>query len=155
MPYRVCKSFEIESGHMLSKHPGLCRYPHGHSRRVDVVLASNALDAQDMVCDFKTLKLALGPFLARFDHAMLINSRDPLAAALAPVRDRVIALENTDPTTEVLAEKIYRFIEGELGARKAYRDEQGLEYRFGPGVRIERVRVTETSSSWAEFAPHK
>jgi 6-pyruvoyltetrahydropterin/6-carboxytetrahydropterin synthase len=153
MPYRVCKSFEIESGHMLSKHAGLCRFPHGHSRRVDVVLASDKLDAQDMVCDFKTLKLALGPFLARFDHAMLINSTDSMAAALAPMKERVIALEGVDPTTEVLAEKIFRFIESELCAGKMYRDEQGLEYRFGGGVRIERVRVTETSSSWAEFAP--
>lgn len=152
MPYRVCKSFEIESGHMLSKHPGLCRFPHGHSRRVDVVLVSEALDAQDMVCDFKTLKLALTPFLARFDHAMLVNSADPMAAALAPVKERVIALEGVDPTTEVLAEKIYRFLESELRAGRTYRDEQGLEYRFGRGVRIERVRVTETSSSWAEFA---
>ncbi len=152
MPYRVCKSFEIESGHMLSKHPGLCRFPHGHSRRVDVVLAAEALDSQDMVCDFKTLKLALAPFLARFDHAMLVNSADPMAAALAPVKERVIALEGVDPTTEVLAERIYRFLETELRTGRTYRDEQGLEYRFGRGVRIERVRVTETSSSWAEFA---
>lgn len=152
MPYRVCKSFEIESGHMLSKHPGLCRFPHGHSRRVDVVLVAEALDSQDMVCDFKTLKLALAPFLARFDHAMLVNSADPMAAALAPVKERVIALEGVDPTTEVLAERIYRFLETELRAGRTYRDEQGLEYRFGRGVRIERVRVTETSSSWAEFA---
>jgi 6-pyruvoyltetrahydropterin/6-carboxytetrahydropterin synthase len=65
----------------------------------------------------------------------------------------LIALGGVDPTTEVLAEKIYRFLEGELGAGKTYRDEQGLEYRFGAAVRIERVRVTETSSSWAEFAP--
>lgn len=152
MPYRVCKSFEIESGHMLSKHAGLCRFPHGHSRRVEVVLAADALDAQDMVCDFKTLKLALAPFLARFDHAMLINSADPMAAAFAPVKERVIALEGVDPTTEVLAERIYRFLESELRAGRTYRDERGLEYRFGSGVRVERVRVTETSSSWAEFA---
>ncbi|MBX3402691.1 MAG: 6-carboxytetrahydropterin synthase [Phycisphaeraceae bacterium] len=151
MPYRICKSFEIESGHMLSKHPGLCRFPHGHSRRVDVVLVADALDGQDMVCDFKTLKLALGPFLARFDHAMLINSADAMAAALAPLKERVVALEGVDPTTEVLAEKIYRFLESELRAGRVYRDEQGLEYRFPQGARVERVRVTETSSSWAEY----
>ena len=45
MRYRICKSFEIESGHMLSKHPGRCRFPHGHSRRVDVVLSAEDLDA--------------------------------------------------------------------------------------------------------------
>ena len=53
MRYRVCKSFHIESGHMLSKHPGLCRFPHGHSRRVDVVLGAETLDSSGMVCDFR------------------------------------------------------------------------------------------------------
>ena len=42
MPFRIGKSFVIESGHLLSKHPGKCRFPHGHSRRVEVVLAAAA-----------------------------------------------------------------------------------------------------------------
>ena len=82
MRYRVCKSFHIESGHMLSKHPGLCRFPHGHSRRVDVVLGAETLDSSGMVCDFKALKLALKPLMDRFDHAMLVNSADETVKAL-------------------------------------------------------------------------
>ena len=85
MTYRVCKSFHVESGHMLSKHPGLCRFPHGHSRRVDVVLAASALDRNEMVCDFKTLKLAVSAFIGRFDHAMAVNSNDPLLPQLKSV----------------------------------------------------------------------
>ncbi|MEO1511971.1 MAG: 6-carboxytetrahydropterin synthase, partial [Planctomycetota bacterium] len=77
MRYTVCKSFEVESGHMLSKHPGRCRYPHGHSRRVDVVISSEVLDENDMVCDFKAVKLAVGAFVDRFDHALVVNSEDP------------------------------------------------------------------------------
>ena len=34
MPYRICKTFEIESGHVLSKHPDKCaklaHYAHEH-----------------------------------------------------------------------------------------------------------------------------
>ena len=63
MPYRVCKVFEVESGHMLSKHPDRCRFPHGHSRRVEVVVAADELDSHDMVCDFKALKLAIGDLI--------------------------------------------------------------------------------------------
>ena len=37
MPYRICKTIEIENGHMLSKHPDKCRFPHGHTRVVSVL----------------------------------------------------------------------------------------------------------------------
>jgi 6-pyruvoyltetrahydropterin/6-carboxytetrahydropterin synthase len=156
LPYRICKSFEIESGHLLSKHPGACRFPHGHSRRVDVVLAADTLDARDMVCDFKTVKLALHGFLARFDHALAINSADPLLPQLrstpvAGFADHLVVFEGEDPTTEVLAERIYRFLEGEIRRGGVYHDSTGIEYAFPAGLRVKRVRVTETSSSWAEY----
>lgn len=151
MPYRVCKSFEVESGHMLSKHPGRCRFPHGHSRRVDVVLAADDLDAADMVCDFKAVKLALHGYLDRFDHALAINSQDPLLPQLQTRGDRVVVFAEQDPTTEVLAKDLFDFLAAELRAGRAYRDGQGVEYRLRPGVRLERVRVSETTSSWAEY----
>jgi len=150
--YRVCKSFEIESGHMLSKHKGLCRYPHGHSRRVDVVLAAETLDASDMVCDFKTVKLALEDFLNRLDHAMAVNSDDPSLAHLPPsMRERTVVFQHTDPTTEVIAKYVFDFLTTEIAAGREYTDRNGERYRFPPGLIVERVRVTETSSSWAEY----
>jgi 6-pyruvoyltetrahydropterin/6-carboxytetrahydropterin synthase len=152
LAYRVCKSFEIESGHMLSKHPGLCRFPHGHTRRVDVVLAAERLDERDMICDFKVIKLALEAFLARFDHAMAMNSGDPALATLDPaVRERIVTFENADPTTEVLAKHFFDHIAAEIGAGRGYADERGHRYRFPGGLKVERVRVTETSSTWAEY----
>ena len=69
MRYRVCKSFEVESGHMLSKHPSLCRFPHGHTRKVEFVLEADALDGNQMVCDFKVVKEIVNDFL---------DARDPL-----------------------------------------------------------------------------
>ncbi len=152
MPYRVCKSFEIESGHMLFKHPGLCRFPHGHTRRVDVVLAAERLDAQDMICDFKAIKLALDEFIRRFDHAMAMNSKDPVLATMDPaMRERVVTFDNADPTTEVLAKHFYDHIAAEIRAGREYMDDQGHKYRFAPGLKVERVRVSETSSTWAEY----
>lgn len=151
MPYRVCKSFEVESGHMLSKHPDLCRFPHGHSRRVDVVLAGDKLDPNDMLCDFKAIRLAVQDFVRRFDHSIALNSTDPFLEKLGPMKERVVVFDNQDPTTEAMAKRIFDFIAAELRAAKTYRDENGHEYRFPPGVQVERVRVTETSSSWAEY----
>jgi 6-pyruvoyltetrahydropterin/6-carboxytetrahydropterin synthase len=151
LAYRICKSFEVESGHMLSKHPGLCRHPHGHSRTVEVVIAANTLDAGDMVCDFKTIKLALNEHLASLDHALAMNSADPLLKQMDAKTQRIVVYENADPTTEVMAERIFRFLQSELAGGRVYTDDRGDQYRFPPGLRLERVRVSETSSTWAEF----
>lgn len=153
MTYRVCKSFEVESGHMLSKHPDRCRFPHGHSRRIEIVVSAATLDANDMVCDFKVLKLAIGEFLDRFDHAMAINSADPMAEALQKVAgSRLIVFEGVDPTTEVLARHIYDYLKAEVGSGRTYRDHRGTSYALRGDLVVERVRVWETSSSWAEYA---
>jgi len=70
MPYRICKTFEIENGHMLSKHPGKCKFPHGHTRKIELVLEAGDLDENDMVCDFKILKETMESFLEQYDHSM-------------------------------------------------------------------------------------
>ena len=148
MPYRICKSFEIESGHILSKHPGKCRFPHGHSRRVEVVLAADGLDAHDMVCDFKAVKLTLQMFLDSWDHALALNTDDPnFTFFQEKYGARVIAFAHTDPTTEVMAKTVF----DELNRALATTGDTG-DYAIPAGVRIERVRITETSSSWAEYS---
>ncbi len=148
MPYRIAKIFEIESGHLLSKHPEKCRFPHGHSRKVEVVLAADTLDANDMVCDFKAVKHILAAFLDRWDHALAINTADPQFAYFQKAYgERVVAFPDRDPTTEVMAKAIF----DELATRLAQSTTAG-GYTIGAGVRVERVRVTETSSSWAEYS---
>jgi 6-pyruvoyltetrahydropterin/6-carboxytetrahydropterin synthase len=150
MPYRICKIFEIESGHMLSKHPDLCKYPHGHSRKVEVMLESTALDQNEMVCDFKALKDALGDYLQSFDHAMCVNTRDPNFAQLkAAYGAQIIPFENQDPTTEILAQAIFTEAKQRLSA---YAANPRAKYPIARAVRLVRVRVWETSTSWAEYA---
>ncbi len=152
MIYRVCKSFEIESGHMLSKHPGRCRLPHGHSRRVDLVLSSPTLDDNDMVCDFKALKLGVEEYLDQYDHALLVNAGDAILGHLPEqYRTRVIVLEGEDPTTEVLARRIYEHVRDQIRAGGSFRDRNGNLFSLPTHLTLERVRVTETSSSWAEY----
>lgn len=149
MPYRVCKTIEIESGHMLSKHPDKCRFPHGHSRKVEIVLEAMDLDENGMVCDFKVVKEAVGDFLEGFDHSICMNTRDPMFETMKKAYgDRVIAFTDTEPTTEVLAKTFYDAFRDKLGE---YGDQGAPRYILRDSVRIKRVRVWETSSSWAEY----
>jgi 6-pyruvoyltetrahydropterin/6-carboxytetrahydropterin synthase len=151
MPYRICKSLEIENGHMLSKHPDKCRFPHGHTRRVEFVLEAEALDENEMVCDFKIIKDAVGEWLETLDHAMCMNTSDPAYPEFKRrYGERVIGFENQDPTTEVMARTIFDHAAAAIAAYAARGD---TRYRLAPGVRLARVRVWETTSSWAEYEP--
>ena len=137
MPFRIAKTFTVESGHLLTKHGGGCRFPHGHSRTIEIVVTSETLDANDMVCDFKALKAAAASVVERYDHTFALNTADPRFAELrSAYQERVIAFENTDPTSEILAKQIFEAVRDRLSV---------------PNVRLERVRVTETASSWAEY----
>lgn len=150
MPYRICKTFEIESGHMLSKHPDLCQFPHGHSRKVEFVLEADDLDRNEMVCDFKSLKEAMCNFLQAWDHALCINTQDAQHDTLKKAfGDRIISFERLDPTTEVMARRIHDELKRNLAA---YASNPAAKYPLRPSVRIVKVRVWETSSSWAEYA---
>jgi|ERR1035438_196964 6-pyruvoyltetrahydropterin/6-carboxytetrahydropterin synthase len=150
MPFRICKSFEFESGHILSKHPDKCHFPHGHSRTVEVVLASDRLDENDMVCDFKVIKQALAEFLDRWDHALCLNTDDPNFAFLQKAYgERVVAFPRADPTSEVMAKAVFDELKRKLAATAP---SPGDDCALPPHVRIERVRLTETRSSWAEYS---
>lgn len=149
MPFRVCKSFEVESGHMLSKHPDKCRFPHGHTRKVECVLVADTLDANEMVCDFKVVKTLVGEFVDQFDHSLCMNTQDAQYASLKAVYgERVIGFEAQDPTTELLAKTIYDHLSTSLAA---YVKGPQTSYPIRACVRLERVRVWETTSSWAEY----
>lgn len=150
MPYRICKSIEVENGHMLSKHPDKCQFPHGHTRKVEIVMESSELDENQMVCDFKIVKTALGDWLDQFDHAMCMNTADPAYSEFkARYGDRVIGFENQDPTTELMAKTFY---DHAVQALSDYAVSANARYPLRPEVRLVSVRVWETSSSWAEYS---
>ena len=149
MPFRICKSFEIESGHMLSKHPDKCRFPHGHTRKVEFILEAPSLDANDMVCDFKVVKETMEEFLDQYDHAMCLNTDDPKYADLkAAFGERIIGFDRVDPTTEILAKMIYEHFRQRLGE---YAAKGNARYPVRADLKVVKVRLSETSSSWAEY----
>lgn len=135
---------------MLSKHRDVCKFLHGHSRQVELVLEADELDQNEMVCDFKVFKEVINEYLQGFDHAMCVNTQDKNFAKLKELYgDRVIAFEGKDPTTEMMAKVIFDELEKRL---ESYRTETSARYPIRTKVRVVKVRVWETSSSWAEYA---
>lgn len=141
MPYRICKSFTVENGHILTKHPGKCRFPHGHSRRIEVTLEAEQLDANDMVCDFKQLKMLIQEFIETFDHAMCINTTDPNYAFYRATYERLVPFDRVDPTSELMAQMIFERTAQELGKQLG----------TARGLAVTSVRIFETETSWAEY----
>ena len=149
MPYRICKTFEIESGHMLTKHPDKCSFPHGHTRKIEFVLEADVLDENEMVCDFKIIKQIMADFLETLDHSMCINTDDSRYAAFKDFYgDRVIGFESRDPTTEVMAKTIFDHFKEQLAE---YARTPTRRYPLRNNLRVVKVRLWETSSSWAEY----
>ena len=152
MPFRICKSLEIESGHMLSKHPGNCKFPHGHTRKVELVLEAEALDRNDMVCDFEIMKEIVRNFVQSLDHALCMNTHDPRYQEMKhSYGNRVIGFDGLDPTTEIMAKSIYDAVKDNL---TAYPREANPKYPLSTDVRIVKVRLWETTTSWAEYSEH-
>ncbi len=135
---------------MLSKHPDKCRFPHGHTRKVEFVLEAGALDGNEMVCDFKVVKEIVHDFLEGYDHALCMNTADPEFARMkAAYGERIIAFTDVDPTTEVMAETIFRYFKEQLAAHAA---DPARKYPVRAEVRLISVKLWETSSSWAEYS---
>jgi len=136
---------------MLHRHPDRCRFPHGHSRTIEVVVAADALDVNGMVLDFKALKLAIGPFIQRYDHAMAIHRDDPLRPAIEAVYpESLIVYEDCDPTTEAMAAQLFDQVAQVLADGVTVLDGE-IAYTIPAGqARLERLRIWETPSSWAE-----
>lgn len=135
---------------MLSKHPDKCKFPHGHTRKVEFVLEADDLDQNEMVCDFKIIKTALGEWLDSYDHAMCMNTDDPAYSEFKErYGDRVIGFESQDPTTEAMAKKIFDHTEQAL---LDYATSSNVRYPLRDGVRLVSIKIWETSSSWAEYS---
>lgn len=88
----VTKEFRFEAAHHLPKHDGKCRFPHGHSYRLQVSVTSDVDDDIDspkngMVIDFADIKRVWKDHLEQFldhqdlnDHFVFTTTAENLAA---------------------------------------------------------------------------
>jgi 6-pyruvoyltetrahydropterin/6-carboxytetrahydropterin synthase len=148
--YRVSKQFEFPAAHVLSKHPGRCRFPHGHNYRVEVTLVADGLDENDMVCDFHALKAILADFADSLDHSIMLNSADRVNCEGQERNPRRVLFDGRDPTTEVLAETIFKHLQARLRETRT-QTARGVEYKISPNARLEKVTVWESSTARAEY----
>lgn len=149
--FRIAKTFEVEYGHRLSKHPEKCRFLHGHRLRIEIVVRGTELDGNDMVCDYKALKVLVTDLVDRLDHALALNSEDPELERLSGGSQRLLLFEGEDPTTEVVVRWLFEQIAERLAGDGVVHSPSGVEYHIGRHLTLERVRVWETSTSWAEY----
>ena len=106
MHVSLTKSIRFEAAHWLPTFPEghKCRRMHGHSFRVDVVIAGEVDPQQGYLQDFGQIKAALAPVRDALDHRLLND---------------IPGLEN--PTAEMLARWIYERLERELPLLAAVR----------------------------------
>lgn len=83
---------DIASAHFLRGHEGKCKNFHGHTWKIEVVVAGEQLDGIGMVADFTVLKKQLKEFLGRIDHVCLND---------------LPYFQEVNPTTENIAKYIY------------------------------------------------
>lgn len=91
--FEVKVNDHIAASHQLLGYDGPCAHLHGHTWKVEVVVAGDHLNPMGMLVDFKVLKMKLQEVLQPLDHRHLND---------------VPAFKDIHPTTENLARHIYR-----------------------------------------------
>ena len=92
MQVSLIKTFDFDAAHWLPNFPEghKCRRLHGHSYKVDVVIAGEMDEEKGYLMDFGELKQLIEPIREQLDHRLL-NDIDGL----------------TNPTSEMIARWIY------------------------------------------------
>jgi 6-pyruvoyltetrahydropterin/6-carboxytetrahydropterin synthase len=130
--FTVTKRLDFCYGHRLLNHGGMCRHLHGHNAMVEIDVAAEALDTQDMVVDFADIKHKVKAWIdLELDHKMILQQDDPLVAVLRAQGEPVYTMKDS-PTAERLAELIF-------------------ETATGLGFNVSAVRVWETPGSCASY----
>ena len=119
--YELTAEGSFSAAHQLRHYRGECERLHGHNWKVEVSLRSEKLDSLGMVMDFKDLKKLMNEVLGGLDHHYL---------------NELPAFKEANPTTENIAEFLYKEIKGKLNKR---------------GIRLQQVKVWENDGSSVAF----
>jgi len=118
----ISRHVEIDSSHIVPKHPGKCRNLHGHRWVFDVECEGSELDEIGFVFDFVIIK----ELVNRYDHAHLNDFEE-------------FDDETCPPTSENFVRIVYQRLDSALRAHN-------------PTARCRKVRLSETPDSWAEYS---
>ena len=111
--YEIVKSVSFCYGHRLLNYTGPCQHLHGHNAKVDVMLASEALDERGMVMDFGDVKHVIKEWIdATLDHTLLLSKDDPLVSVFEEQQEKFYLMDE-NPTAENIAKLIFEFAIGQ------------------------------------------
>lgn len=136
--YLVRIEIVFDAGHRLVAHPGKCAAPHGHTYRAELFVIAPQLDRLGLARDFGDLKGPMKAWIdAHWDHGFLLNDQDtPLIEALRSVPESKLYLfRGINPSAEAMARELF------------------VEARRQLGDTVQRVRIWESPSQYAEFIP--
>ena len=133
MKHRVTKEIRFCYGHRLLNYDGDCRHLHGHNGTIEITFVSEVLDDRGMVIDFSDIKRIVKTWVdEHMDHKMLLCRTDPMLPVLEENGEPTYVFES-NPTAENIARAIF-------------------EHAAESGYPVEKVRLWETATSWAEYA---
>jgi len=99
--FRLTVESQFSAAHQIRGHAGLSGRVHGHNYRVIVHVAGETLNELGMLIDYTVLKDAVTCVTGQFEHECLND---------------VPALHPKQPTSEVLAQRIFQLVQQELSA---------------------------------------
>ncbi|MBF0512253.1 MAG: 6-carboxytetrahydropterin synthase QueD [Candidatus Omnitrophica bacterium] len=97
--FEVTVRDQFASAHQLHGYDGPCRYMHGHTWKVEIVITGQDLDRIGLLADFRGLKTKLKEVLQPLDHVVL---------------NELPAFKDINPSTENIARHIYRTLKESL-----------------------------------------
>lgn len=137
---RISKEFTFEMAHALVGYDGKCAGLHGHSYHLTVTVLGKIIHASSaprdgMVMDFSQLKKIVNEeVLEQFDHAVVLNEKDPLGIAMANGFTKLVRTPY-QPTCENMVIHI--------AAR--------LQAKLPQEVKLYALKLRETGTSYAEW----
>jgi len=141
----ITKRLEFDSGHRIPQHKSQCRNLHGHRYALEITLEGEPVDDpgssdHGMLMDFSDVKaIAREHLVDPWDHAFLVHDGDrQILDLLAQIPGHKTVVLDRVPTAENLVAIAFEILDPLYTAR------------FGHGLKLKRLRLYETPTSWAD-----
>lgn len=159
---QIVREHSWEMAHRLPNHPGLCRFIHGHSYKIQLTISPGPGEFSTetgMVMDFSDVKRVLCSWLDdNWDHRLMLWEKDPLVEAgvsklLADASDSTkdffhnLVLVPFIPTAENMATHLGEAIFPHLLARVVAAGDR----RISAFTSVSRITLWETAGCFAEW----
>jgi len=142
----ITKQLRTETGHRLSMYDGRCSHIHGHSYLWEVTVTTSKLTDNGMVADFKDVKEAMTTVLDPLDHALVLWREDPMVQkfGVKHLDEMLRATNGQDP-------RLFLMPWNPTAENFAAWAAQQIDLILPPDLKVARVKVWETATSFAEY----